>query len=96
MAIFQVNPENILNDMNELTKKAENLQFLLNSVQTKVQALTTQGWIGDAAMSYYNKIAIYVSSSNNYIDEIKKYLNSISRLAENSQASEQEMLKNIN
>ena len=91
MATFEVNTENIIEDMNALMLMATDLQTVLNNIQAKVQTLTTQDWTSSASAAYNTRISSYVTNSNKYIDEIKRYLNSISRLAEQSQDAETKM-----
>ena len=49
MATFEVNTENIIEDMNALMLKATDLQTVLNNIQAKVQTLTTQDWTSSAS-----------------------------------------------
>lgn len=94
--MFQVNPEYIISDMNTLTTKSENLKTLLEDVDKKIYALTTQGWTSDSAQAYYSKINTYVSGAKAYIDELKVYFGKVQQLAQHSIDSEQQMLNNLN
>lgn len=84
MAVFEVNPSTIIEDMGLLIKYVGEIEDELNSVTTTVNGLVGTAWTSEVAIKYQTKIKNEIDKANSFLEQLaggNGYLEQVRQLA---------------
>mgnify|MGYP004563712535 CR=1 FL=1 len=93
---FEVNPTIIMEDMDLLKSYVEQIQSELSYVTATVNSLVGTAWTSQVATTYQNKINNSIKLSDGFLDNLKQYISSVHRLAEETKADETALANQFN
>ena len=70
MAVFEVNPSIIIEDMNLLIKYVDDIMGELNSVSTTVNGLVGTSWTSEVANAYQTKINNTIAKATGILEQL--------------------------